>query len=194
MTLYVQLFEVPFHLQNHPAMISLFFRILANVTFWAFFELNSHHIDPSKPTSSLSLQSANWICSWLLIKSRGDLHKVRSFACGRQPLPPYMSESWASSQEQGRKLTSEREIRREEGTHGGEQGGDVCQQRRRQTADGGKEETNGGKQQLVPWDGGISAVDMHILHSVITHPPDTHTYTHARTNISTDFAIKLANW
>lgn len=100
--------------------------------------------------------SANWICSWLLIKSRADLHKVRSFAYGRQPLPlrPYMSERLARSQRQGWKLTSEREIRREEGTDGGGEGELSANKGEEKTADGGRKvETNGGKQQFMPWDG-----------------------------------------
>ncbi len=56
--------------------------------------------------------------------------------------------------------TGERKKRQEEGMDGGE--GAVCANNREEREQmGGKEETNGGKQQLVPWDGRVSTVDTH---------------------------------
>lgn len=104
------------------------------------------------------------------------MHKVRSFAYGRQPLPlrPYMSERLARSQRQGWKLTSEREIRREEGTDGGGEGELSANKGEEKTADGGEEGGDKWGQTTIHAMGwGVSKVDMHI------HTKNTTRCTHA---------------
>lgn len=77
------------------AVISLFFepsRRFGNFSF----QPSSH----AYLQTSLSVQSANWICSWLLINDGADLHKVDSFAYGRSPSPTHV---WAPGTEPGEK-------------------------------------------------------------------------------------------
>lgn len=70
---------------------------------WGIFLAYLCHIHPSKPISTRSSQTANWICSWLLINSRADLHKVRSFAY-RTPPPSYLH-VWEAGTEPNARVT-----------------------------------------------------------------------------------------
>lgn len=179
-----------------------FFSFFGSSHTMLFIWPNLHPINPSKPNSSPSVLSANWICSWLLIKSRADLHKVSSFAYGRQPhhhMPPPVSESLAQSQKQGRKLTSKQGGRK----------GQMEEEKRslptKEKRDGrwGEGETNRGKQNLMQWDRGRKRgkhADTHTrthkyMRNMIAH---MHAYSHmaslSGTSISADFAIRFTNY